>query len=44
MLILLLGEVNAIPQKKGWNKNLIKIFDFSNSKVVFILFTEIIAI
>lgn len=39
--MLLLAKVNAVSQKRGCEKNLVKTFDFGSGKVVFTLLTEI---
>lgn len=37
MLILLLIEVNIVIEKKSYKENLIKTFNFSNSKIIYML-------
>lgn len=44
MFILFSVEVYAVSRKKNCKKNLVKIFSFSDNKVVFTLLIEIVIV
>ena len=43
-LILLLAEIDLVPKKRCGKKNLVSLFRSSDSKVVIILLTEVVAL